>query len=130
MIIRIDFDSPVTLYEQLYNSIVEGIIRKELVEGDTLQPVRKVASDLSINLHTVNKAYTKLKEDGFLTANRSRGMVVSPPARYAAGEGSISLLKAQLRPAVAQVMARGLSESDFGIIVCEIRASILRGDIK
>ena len=65
---------------QIRNGIVEGIASGKLKEGDTLPPVRTLASELGINLHTVNKAYQILKLDGFVKMLRNRGTVISAGA--------------------------------------------------
>lgn len=81
MLLTIDFESGQPIYLQIRNGIVEGIANGKLKEGDTLPPVRTLASELGINLHTVNKAYQMLRFDGFVKMLRNRGTVIS------AGEG-------------------------------------------
>jgi DNA-binding transcriptional regulator YhcF (GntR family) len=81
MLLTIDFESGQPIYLQIRNGIVEGIANGKLKEGDTLPPVRTLASELGINLHTVNKAYQMLRLDGFVKMLRNRGTVIS------AGEG-------------------------------------------
>ena len=49
-----------------------------LQPADPLPSVRSLASDLSINLHTVNKAYQALKQEGFLQVHRKKGIIVTP----------------------------------------------------
>ena len=38
---------------------------------------RKLAEDIGINMHTVNKAYSVLRQEGFVTIDRRRGAIVS-----------------------------------------------------
>ena len=66
MIIEIDFNSGEALYLQLRNQIILGIATEQIQEGDALPSVRQLADDIGINMHTVNKAYTVLKQEGFL----------------------------------------------------------------
>ena len=77
MIIEIDFNSDEALYMQLRNQIIIGIATSELCEGDVLPSVRQLAEDIGINMHTVNKAYTVLKQEGFVKVDRRRGAVVA-----------------------------------------------------
>lgn len=77
MIIEIDFNSDEALYMQLRNQIIIGIATSELCEGDTLPSVRQLAEDIGINMHTVNKAYTVLKQEGFVKVDRRRGAVIA-----------------------------------------------------
>jgi len=71
MLIRIDLNSEETLYEQLSNQIKYGIAKGYLKPGEDLPSVRSLASELGINLHTVSKAYTMLREEGIIIINRS-----------------------------------------------------------
>ena len=64
MIIEIDFNSNEALYLQLRNQIIIGIATSTIREGDELPSVRQLAEDIGINMHTVNKAYTLLKQEG------------------------------------------------------------------
>ena len=63
MILRIDFNSDEALYIQLRNQIIMGIATGELREGDALPSVRQLADHISINMHTVNKAYSVLRQE-------------------------------------------------------------------
>ena len=77
MIIEIDFQSDEAIYMQLRNQIIMGIATSALQEGDTLPSVRQLADDIGINMHTVNKAYSVLRQEGFVTIDRRRGAIVS-----------------------------------------------------
>ena len=75
--IKIDFQSDEALYIQLRNQIILGIATSTLREGDVLPSVRQLAEDIGINMHTVNKAYSVLRQEGFVTIARRRGAIVS-----------------------------------------------------
>lgn len=75
--IKIDFQSDEALYIQLRNQIILGIATSTLREGDVLPSVRQLAEDVGINMHTVNKAYSVLRQEGFVTIDRRRGAIVS-----------------------------------------------------
>ena len=77
MIVEIDFNSEEALYIQLRNQIIVGIATDQIREGDTLPSVRQLADDIGINMHTVNKAYSVLKQEGFLRVDRRRGAVIA-----------------------------------------------------
>ena len=77
MIVEIDFNSEEALYIQLINQIIIGIATDQLHEGDTLPSVRQLADNVGINMHTVNKAYSVLKQEGFLQLDRRRGAVIA-----------------------------------------------------
>ena len=77
MVIEIDFNSDEAIYVQLMNQIILGIATSRLQEGDTLPSVRQMADNIGINMHTVNKAYTLLKQEGFVSIDRRRGAIVA-----------------------------------------------------
>ncbi len=76
MLIEIDFNSDEAIYIQLRNQIIMGIATSMIHEGDTLPSVRQLADNIGINMHTVNKAYNVLRQEGFLQLDRRRGAVI------------------------------------------------------
>ena len=77
MLIEIDFNSEEAFYIQLRNQIIVGIATEQIREGDTLPSVRALAEMIGINMHTVNKAYTVLKQEGFVKVDRRKGAVIA-----------------------------------------------------
>ena len=77
MYIEIDFNSDEAIYIQLRNQIIVGIATSQLKEGESLPSVRSMADEIGVNMHTVNKAYSSLRQDGFLKVDRRKGAVVS-----------------------------------------------------
>ena len=77
MIINIDFNSDEALYIQLRNQIIVGIATDAIREGDVLPSVRSLAETIGINMHTVNKAYSVLKQEGFVKLDRRKGAVIA-----------------------------------------------------
>lgn len=76
MLIEIDFNSEDAIYLQLRNQIVLMIARRELQNGEVLPSVRQLAAEIGVNMHTVNKAYAMLKQEGYLQLDRRHGAVV------------------------------------------------------
>ena len=76
MLIEIDFNSDEAIYMQLTNQIIMGIATSRLREGDALPSVRQLADTIGINMHTVNRAYSVLRQEGFVTIDRRKGAVV------------------------------------------------------
>ena len=77
MIWSIDFESDEAFYIQLRNQIIVGIAQERIREGDSLPSVRQLAESIGINMHTVNKAYSVLKQEGFIKLDRRRGAVIA-----------------------------------------------------
>ena len=77
VVIEIDFNSDEAIYVQLMNQIILGIATSRLQEGDPLPSVRQLADTIGINMHTVNKAYSLLRQEGFVTIDRRRGAIIA-----------------------------------------------------
>lgn len=77
MIIEIDFNSDEALYMQLRNQIILGIATSRFQEGEQLPSVRQLAEEIGINMHTVNKAYTVLRQEGYVKVDRRHGAIIS-----------------------------------------------------
>jgi len=77
MVIEIDFNSTEALYMQLRNQIIYGIASSRFEEGEALPSVRQLADEIGINMHTVNKAYSVLRQEGFVKIDRRRGAVIA-----------------------------------------------------
>ena len=74
---EIDFNSEEALYMQLHNQIIIGIATEVYREGDALPSVRQLADEIGINMHTVNKAYNVLRQEGFVKVDRRKGAVIA-----------------------------------------------------
>lgn len=126
MFIELDLQADVPIYTQLVNGILEGIAKGELKPGDELPSVRMLAADLGINMHTVNKAYQLLKQEGFIQTHRKRGAVVNTEGFPGADEAYLQRLAAMLKPLVAESICRKLDEERF-LEVCRALYAQFRG---
>jgi GntR family transcriptional regulator len=113
MIIELDMQSDVPIYTQLINQIIEGIASGKLTPGESLPSVRTLASDIGINLHTVNKAYTLLKQEGYIQIHRQKGVVVEPSDLPGVTPEFAQRQQEQLRPIIAESILRGVNLEDL-----------------
>lgn len=112
MVITIDKLSDTPLYQQLRNQVIGGIAAGELRPGDALPSVRSLAEDLGINLHTVNKAYATLRDEGYVILLGRRGAFVADvPADPAAGLDAASLASKLARLALEFKASGGTREA-------------------
>jgi len=116
MFIQIDYDSDEAIYVQLQNQIIMGIAMDILREGDTLPSVRQMAENIGINMHTVNKAYTILKQDGYIQLGR-RGAVIAVDADKAQ---ALLQMKQRLRIVLAKGYCKNISRQEVHALVDEI----------
>lgn len=117
MIIEIDFQSDEAIYMQLRNQIILGIATSMLREGDTLPSVRQLAEDIGINMHTVNKAYSVLRQEGFVTIDRRRGAVVSLDVDK---ERALREMKQNLQVVLAKASCQNITRQEVYHLVDEI----------
>lgn len=61
----------------MHNQIIMAIVKAELRDGQNLPSVRDMAEQIGINMHTVNKAYALLRQEGYLRVDGRRGAVVA-----------------------------------------------------
>ncbi|MEI2774391.1 MAG: GntR family transcriptional regulator [Tetrasphaera sp.] len=97
MLLRVDPNSSAALYDQLAASIRGAIARGELGAGERLPPARDLADSLSVNMHTVLRAYAALRDEGILQVRRGRGAVVA----------DVDSSRVEVAEAVRQLLAVG-----------------------
>ena len=117
MVIEIDFNSDEAIYVQLMNQIILGIATSRLQEGDPLPSVRQLADTIGINMHTVNNAYSLLRQEGFVTIDRRRGAII------AVDENKIKAMeemKENLIVALAKGCCRNVSREEVHRLIDEI----------
>ena len=117
VVIEIDFNSDEAIYVQLMNQIILGIATSRLQEGDPLPSVRQLADTIGINMHTVNKAYSMLREEGFLTLSKRTGAVIALDAdRIRALEETGEAL----RMVLARARCKNISRQEIHDLIDEI----------
>ena len=117
MIIEIDFNSDEALYMQLRNQIIMGIATSQFHEGDSLPSVRQLADTIGINMHTVNKAYSLLRQEGFVTIDRRRGAVISIDVNK---RKALEELKQNLMVALAKGCCKSVTREEVHQLIDEI----------
>ncbi|MDO7905908.1 GntR family transcriptional regulator [Paenibacillus sp. JX-17] len=127
MIIELNMQSEEPIYTQLIHQVIEGIASGQLQPGEPLPSVRSMASDIGVNLHTVNKAYNLLKQGGFIQIHRQRGVVVDPDGVPAATDSDRARQQQQLRPIIAEAICRGMKEAELIHAVQSIYRNIVSG---
>ena len=117
MFIEIDFNSSEALYIQLRNQIIMGIATSTIREGDTLPSVRQLAENSGINMHTLNKAYSVLKQEGFLQLDRRKGAVIAIDVNKLQ---AVEEMREQLRVLLAKASCQNISREEVHRLVDEI----------
>ena len=124
MIIEIDFNSDEAIYIQLRNQIIMGIATSEIQEGESLPSVRQLAETVGINMHTVNKASTVLKQEGYIQLDRRKGAVISLDVNKIE---AVEKMRAQLQILLARGLCKDISRVEVHEMVDEIYDEMIGG---
>ena len=117
MIIEVDFNSDEAIYVQLCNQIIMGIATSVIHEGDSLPSVRQLADTVGVNMHTVNKAYNVLKQEGYISLDKRRGAVIALDVDKLE---QLEQMKQQLRIVLARGCCKNISRQEVHNLVDEI----------
>ena len=117
MLIEIDFNSDEAIYIQLCNQIIMGIATSVIQEGDSLPSVRQLAEAVGVNMHTVNKAYSVLKREGYISLDKRRGSVIALDIDKME---QLEEMRHQLRIVLARGSCKNISRQEVHDLVDEI----------
>ncbi len=76
MFIRLFDDDERDLYIQLADEMIRLMAEGQLATGDELPSIRKLAASLQINMKTVQAAYQKLADEGFIVQRKKATAIV------------------------------------------------------
>jgi GntR family transcriptional regulator len=128
MIIKIDLASEIAIYIQLKNQIIEGIATGQLRPDEQLPSVRQLASDIGINMHTVNKVYGQLKSEGYTLIHKRKGVIINKLEDMKDPSYSEEL-EIKIKPLIAESICKGLTESDYLNLCKGIFKQLKKGEI-
>lgn len=117
MFIEIDFNSDEAIYMQLRNQIILGIATSRFQEGDMLPSVRQLADTIGINMHTVNKAYTVPKQEGYVKVDRRKGAMIAVDIDRMQ---ALEEVRRDLQVTLAKASCRNISREEVHALIDEI----------
>jgi len=121
MFINIEMESDIPIYTQLSNEIIVAIANGSLLAGTPLPSVRSLASDLGINMHTVNKAYHELVKKEIIHIIPKSGAIVAEPAPTELNRKRIALT---MKPVLAEAIAIGFTQKEIQLLLTELTSNI------
>ena len=127
--IQIEFQSGEAIYLQLRNQIIIAIAKEELQDGESLPSVRQLAECLGVNMHTVNKAYSLLKQDGYLQLDRRKGAVVSVSVPCDK-QLEVQAIYESMEMIVAEAICKNISKEDNQFLINEFINNASKEDNK
>ena len=124
MVIEIDFNSDEAIYMQLRNQIIMGIATSQFQEGDILPSVRQLADTIGINMHTVNKAYTVLRQEGYVKVDRRKGAMIAIDVDHLQ---VIEEVRKDLMVTLAKASCKNISREEVHALIDEIYEDYAKG---
>ena len=112
MILNLDFNSDVPIYTQIREQIIKSIASGDLKINESLPSVRNMAEEIGVNLHTVNKSYNLLKDEGYINIDRRKGAIINK-LPLDKNDDNIRKIESMLDLLVAQSYLLGMSREEF-----------------
>lgn len=117
--IQLDFGDHRPLYEQIVDKLKELIISGALAENEKIPSVRELASSLTINPNTIQKAYKQLENEGYIYSQKARGSFVCPKGKET-DKAKITELAESLMPIIKEMRFLGVDREKLKGLVDEI----------
>lgn len=76
MILKINYQSTIPIYQQVIDEIKLLIKKEELHKGDSLPSIRKMAGQLDVSVNTIARAYQELERLGMIETGGRRGTFI------------------------------------------------------
>lgn len=108
--ITIDYQSKLPLYEQIAGRFQTLILQGVLPPGSRMPSVRSLAVELSINPNTIQKAYTRMEQQGLIYSVRGRGNFVADSSCLA--QKQRDTLMQQLSSLLTRCIDTGITRSE------------------
>ena len=83
--ITLDYRDRRPLYEQVIERFQDLMFKGVLVQDEKMPSVRSLATDLSINPNTIQRAYAELERQGFIYSIKGKGSFVADSSRMKNG---------------------------------------------
>ena len=109
--IVLDYRDRRPLYEQVTERFKELIVREILPQDAQLPSVRSLASELSINPNTIQRAYAELERQGYIYSVKGKGSFVADSGRLRSQR--MKEWEADFRRLAEEGLKLGLSPEDM-----------------
>ncbi|TCO74781.1 GntR family transcriptional regulator [Marinisporobacter balticus] len=102
-----DFDARIPIYFQIIEKIKKEIILGKLQRGEKLPSVRSMASELKVNVNTMQRVYQELEREGITFTQRGTGSFVTED------NGMIQKIKDDMAQGLIKSFVEGMKELGF-----------------
>lgn len=125
-VLELDVKSRVPIYEQLVEKIKELIIMEVLKENEQLPSVRSLATELTVNPNTIQKAYRELENQGYIYSIPGKGNFVAPINKNRKLE-KVSKLKEEIKKLILEAIYLGITKEEVMDIYDNVSKEIKEG---
>jgi GntR family transcriptional regulator len=108
------------LHAQVSRQIRAKILSRDLVGGDTLPSIRRLAREQRVSVITVQRAYDDLEREGLVQSRRGKGFWVAPIPEVEKHKMAEDRFVVALEKLVAHAAAEGLTPAEMRRILDEL----------
>ena len=116
--VHLDYRDARPIYTQIADGFREQILSGILQSGDRLPSVRELASELTINPNTIQRAYRELEAAGWIATVPGKGCFVCGAPRSNIPADRQALLE-EFDRVTAELIASGVSREDLAQILLQ-----------
>jgi GntR family transcriptional regulator len=113
MILHIDPGLPVPVYRQIVDGLRVALVKGDLVPGDSLPAVRRLALDIGVHFNTVAQAYRELAREGWLHISARGGAQVKERSMPIPSKPQTAKYRRRIEELIAQIQASGATPSSL-----------------
>lgn len=112
--IHLDYRDSRPIYQQVKDNLRRLMVTDVLNSGDKLPSVRALASQLSINPNTIQRAYAELEAEGYIFSVTGKGNFVAEGDTQ--NEARRRELLAKMRPMMEELKALGMTAEELAAL--------------
>ena len=116
--ISLDYRDSRPLYQQVKDSLRRMMLTGLLPPDEKLPSVRALATQLSINPNTIQRAYNELEAEGYIYSVAGKGSFVSGTADADAARRET--LRADVKKLLNELRYLGVTEADAAALIEEV----------
>lgn len=108
------------LYEVVYEQVASQIITRKLLADFCLPPIRTVATELSLSVITIKRAWEMLESNGLIYTITGRGCYVANLSDTQINDKRRELAKRELQTSVEWLRSLGMTPDNIISIIKDI----------
>ncbi|NMD70438.1 GntR family transcriptional regulator [Bacillus sp. DNRA2] len=124
---ELDLRSRKPIYEQLVDKLKELIMNEVLKPDEQLPSVRQLATQLTINPNTIQKAYRELEVQGFIYSVKGKGSFVNP-SNETKNHEKIAEVKKELEKLILEALYLGVPVEELVQLILKLDNAKKGGD--